>query len=234
MTQKIIFTDTTGIMPADVMPYPTERNLPEWYKETESYLGGIKKPSGDGRTTASIKKCIPVFDILTAGYLIPLPADIFVSIKEINNEKTQWFEWANFDLISFHPIEQAPNHPLRGQYPYPKFNNPWAITTSKGYSLLIIQPAHRDSPFTILSGIVDTDSYNVPINFPFVMNNPSFEGLIPKGTPIAQVIPLKRDKWQMFLGDKKNINNVNKHKIQLQTKFFDAYKQMFWHRKEYK
>jgi hypothetical protein len=225
---KIIFTNTTG---ADLeQPKPASRLMPDWYKNTQSYVNGAKKPSGDGGTTATIKKCVPVFDAITAGYIIESPADVFVSIKDGG----QWFEWSDFGLISFHPIEQAPDHPARKQFAYPKWNNPWAISTPKGYSTLFVQPFHRESVFTILPGIVDTDQYTAPVNFPFVINDPAFEGLIPKGTPIAQAIPFKRDSWTINIGDIKNLKaqaNVTK---KLHSKFFDKYKSMFWARKEYK
>ena len=225
---KIIFTNTTG---ADLeQPKPASRLMPDWCKNTQSYVNGAKKPSGDGGTTATIKKCVPVFDAITAGYIIESPADVFVSIKDGG----QWFEWSDFGLISFHPIEQAPDHPARKQFAYPKWNNPWAISTPKGYSTLFVQPFHRESVFTILPGIVDTDQYTAPVNFPFVINDPAFEGLIPKGTPIAQAIPFKRDSWTINIGDIKNLKaqaNVTK---KLHSKFFDKYKSMFWARKEYK
>jgi len=225
---KIIFTDTTG---TDLdKPKPANKLVPDWYKNTNSYTGNEKRPSGDGQTTATIKRCIPVFDALTAGYIITSPADVYVSMK---NEQ-QWFEWSDFGLISFHPIEQAPEHPDKKPYSYPKWMNPWAIQTPKGYSTLFVQPFHRESIFTILPGVVDTDQYTAAVNFPFVINDPTFEGLIPKGTPIAQVIPFKRDSWTMELGDKKDLESQAKVSKKLQSKFFDRYKTMFWTKKEYK
>lgn len=225
---KIIFTNISG---ADLeLPKPSSKLIPDWYKNINSYINNERKPAGDGTTTATIKRCMPVFDAITAGYIIESPADIFVSIKN----GAQWFEWADFGLISFHPIEQAPEHPDRKQFAYPKWNNPWSITTPKGCSTLFVQPFHRESVFTILPGIVDTDQYTPPVNFPFVINDPSFEGLIPKGTPIAQVIPFKRDSWTMELGNKKHLKAQAKVSKKLQSKFFDRYKSMFWTKKEYK
>lgn len=225
---KIIFTNISN---ADLeQPKPASRLVPDWYKNTESYTTKERKPDGTGGTTATVKRCMPVFDAITAGYIIESPADVFVSIKE----GQQWFEWSDFSLISFHPIEQAPKHPARKPYSYPKWNNPWSITTPKGYSTLFVQPFHRESIFTILPGIVDTDQYTPPVNFPFVINDPSFEGLIPKGTPIAQAIPFKRDSWTMELGSKKELEAQAKITKKLQSKFFDRYKSMFWTKKEYK
>ena len=225
---KIIFTNTSG---TDLeLPKPSSKLVPDWYKNINSYISNERKPAGDGTTTATIKRCMPVFDAITAGYIIESPADIFVSIK---NEK-QWFEWSDFGLISFHPIEQAPEHPNRKPFAYPKWNNPWSISTPKGYSTLFVQPFHRESVFTILPGIVDTDQYTPPVNFPFVINDPSFEGLIPKGTPIAQVIPFRRESWNMSIGSKKDLEAQAKISKKLQSKFFDRYKNMFWSKKEYK
>jgi hypothetical protein len=225
---KITFTNTSG---ADLeQPKPASRLVPDWYKNTESYVNKERKPLGDGSTSATIKRCVPVFDAITAGYIIESPADVFVSIKNGG----QWFEWSDFGLIEFHPIEQAPEHPDKKPFAYPKWTNPWAIATPKGYSTLFVQPFHRESVFTILPGIVDTDQYTPSVNFPFVINDPAFEGLIPKGTPIAQVIPFKRDSWTMELGDKKDLEAQFKVSKKLRSKFFDRYKSMFWTKKEYK
>jgi len=224
---EITFTNTSGV---DIeQPQPASKFTPDWYKDTKSYIGNIKKPTGAGATDATIKRCIPVFDAITAGYIITSPADVYVSLKE----SIQFFEWSSLGLISFHPIEQAPNHPARNQHAYPKWMNPWAVKTPKGYSTLFTQPMHREAVFTILPGIVDTDTYTAPVNFPFIVNDPNFEGLIPKGTPIAQVIPFKRDKWQIKLGFEKEIKEQNKVTSILVTKFFDKYKTMFWTRKEF-
>jgi len=200
MSKVIKFSNTNGWKDLE-QPQPASAFIPDWYKNVESYVNGKKETDGKGGTLATIKKCMPVFDAITAGYIITSPADIMVTIKE----GAQYFEWANFGLISFHPIEQAPEHPARKPYQYPKWNNPWAIKTPKGYSTMFVQPMHRESVFTILPGIVDTDTYTAPVNFPFVVNDSNFEGLIPKGTPIAQLIPVKRDAWKMEFGGQEEL-----------------------------
>jgi hypothetical protein len=226
---KIVFTNTSGFEDLDA-PKPASSLIPDWYKNTESYINKKKKPNGQSGTEATIKRCMPVFDAITSGYIIESPADVYVSIKDGN----QLFEWSDMGLISFHLIEQAPLHPDRKPHSYPKWNNHWSIRTPKGYSTLFVQPFHRESLFTILPGIVDTDEYYAPVNFPFVINDPQFEGLIPKGTPIAQVIPFKRDSWKMEIGNQEDLNRQANISRKLSSKFFDRYKTMFWSRKEYK
>jgi hypothetical protein len=228
---KIIFTEMLGTNKDLYPPIPSSKLLPQWYKDLESYIGGEKKPDGNAGTTATAKKCIPVFDAITSGYLILSPADVYVSQKD----GVPFYEWSRFELIAFHPVEQAPNHPNRnGHIEYPKWNNPWAIKTPKGYSCLFTAPKHRDNPFTILDGIVDTDNYNTQVNFPFMLNDINFEGMIPAGTPIAQVIPFKRDSFELEIGEYSEVQLANKTLNKVKTKFFDSYKTQFWAKKEYK
>ena len=189
---------------------------------------------------------MPVFDSITSGYIIPTYVDVFVSQKkEFNvetNETTEktfpWYEWPSLDPLGWHPIDQAPNHPKKGNLPnnaaYPKWMNPWSIKTPPGYSVLIISPMHRTSNFTILDGIVDTDTYSAPINFPFVLNKWNFEGLISAGTPMAQIIPFKRESWEMSLGNNEERLAQNSITKNITNKFFDAYKTQYRQVKEYK
>jgi hypothetical protein len=145
-----------------------------------------------------------------------------------------YYQSPSFNPISFHPVSQGELHPARNEAPYPKWNNPWAIKTPPGYSCLITQPFHRDLPFTILPGIVDTDTYPVPINFPCVLSNIEFEGLIPAGTPLAQIIPFKRDSWISEYDNRKTINEINTKAKLLKSKFYDSYKTLFRTPKEFK
>lgn len=225
----IIFTNTSDYDGFE-LPKPASQVIPEWYKQTDSYKNKTKKTNGFGFTEGTIKRCMPVFDAMTAGYIVTLPADVFVSVKG----GEQYFEWADHSLIEFHPVEQAPLHPDKKPYSYPKFMSPWAIKTPKGCSILVVQPFHREAPFTLFPGIIDSDKYFGPVNFPFVIDDPLFEGLIPAGTPIAQIIPFKRETWKIKLGTKKDLLEQKKNIKQLQSRFFDRYKNMFRSPKEYK
>jgi len=226
---EITFTNTSAV-PDLYTPKPASESVPEWYKNLESYMSGKKIPTGEGQTSATIKRCMPVFDAITGGYILYTYADVYISQR--NGQP--WYEWPSFDPIQWHPIEQAPNHPRNNGVSYPKWINPWSIQTPKGYSVLFTQPMHRESVFTILPGVVDTDEYTAPVNFPFVLNDVTFEGLIPAGTPMAQVIPFKRDSWKMELGDMAEREQQAKKTLLLRTRFFDSYKTFFRQPKEYK
>jgi hypothetical protein len=227
--KKITFTNITEV---DLeLPKPASAYIPEWYKNTPGYQGK-KQNANDGIDTAStVKKCMPVFDAMTAGYIITTPADVMIYESET---EAPYYRWSSFDLIHFHPVDQASMHPKVNGYPYPKWNSPWAIETPPGYSCLIVQPFHRESVFEIFPGIVDTDTYKSPINFPFVLKDPKMKGIIPAGTPIAQVIPFKRESWKSVDGGKQGKEKSLQTEFKLNTKFYNKYKSFFWNKKEYR
>jgi hypothetical protein len=60
-------------------PVPAKKALPDWYKDHPTYTTGLGRevrPTGDGIGT--IKKCLAVFDSMTAGYIIKTPLDVNV------------------------------------------------------------------------------------------------------------------------------------------------------------
>lgn len=228
---KITFTNTINV-PNTYRPQPSSKYIPQWYKDTKSFIDTELFPG-------TIKKCMPVFDSLTSGYIIPSPCDVIVKQVQVDNQmqttKPEYL-FKDFDIIQFHSIDQAPNYPSSFQHKetYPKWNNPWAIKTPPGYSVMIMQPTHRDSVFTIFPGVVDTDVYNAPIQFPFMLNDPnSFEGLIPAGTPIAQIVPFKRDNWEMALGENVDLVDYAKTIQKLRLKRYNSYKNQFRQEKRY-
>lgn len=232
---KIIFTDTIGIN--EIYSVKPSRNVvPEWYKKMPTYTdGNEKKPNGVGSTNGTVKKCMPVFDAVTAGYIISSYSDVFVTIKtDHEGNKSPYYEWPSLNPVTFHPIEQASLHPKQNGAAFPKWTNPYGIKTPKGYSCLFLPPMHRESIFTIFEGVVDTDNYSAPVHFPFVLKDTNFEGLIPAGTPIAQVIPFKRDEWEIEFGAEKEQEDIAKTVKLLKSRFFDSYKTFFRQIKEYK
>jgi hypothetical protein len=227
---NLIFTNSSGLHPYP--PTPAVKNIPEWYVKTPGYLGNDgKKNLESGRPQGTIKKCIPVFDAISSGYILYTQVDVQVS--KVGGET--FYHWPDADFISFHTILQADLHPSANKNlgDFPKFNNPYGIKTPPGYSCLFIQPLHRESRFTIFPGIVDTDTYTSQVNFPFILNDENWEGIIPAGTPMAQVIPFKRESWTHSFGSEKEIKEERLVSKKLKSMFINAYKKHFWNRKSY-
>jgi hypothetical protein len=231
LNKQIVFTPTIDVL-EEYLPKPANKVLPEWYKKTKPYIGDVPNISNTKANT-TIKKCMPVFDALTMGYIISLYSDVWINKKD----GVPFLQWrgGSENLITTHEHAQLSEFP-KAHEPFAfKFFNPWAISTPKGYSCLFVPPLNVPNDyFTIFSGVVDTDTYKSPVHFPFLLNDLDYEGIIPAGTPIAQVIPFRREKWQMQIGKKERLQDVKKTDMKINIHWFNAYKNAFWQKKEYK
>lgn len=233
MAVKIEFSRYDGL--EDIYPpIPANQMLPTWYKEAQSYWQDQKRPLRD-QPYVTIKKCVPVLDSMSSGYILRLGQDIFIE-QQSDGPYIHWRTDAvnsQGSLITEHAEFQVQQHP-DNQYGYQlKIENPWLIKTPKGYSCMFLPPMHRENQILILPGVVDTDSYYERVHFPFNLKDKDFDGLIPAGTPIVQVVPFKRESYKMDVvqPDKKL---HQKNGLIASSKLFDAYKNNFWHRKEYR
>ena len=216
------------------MPSPSINNLPEWYKKTDSFIGGKVEAEG-GNLNLTLKKCIPVLDAISQGYIIKLWTDVYVERK--NNSVSYHFSVQRGDVpraVEGHALEQAPLYPIKDCYDKSilKWINPWHIKTPKGYSVLFTTPNHRDLPFEIMEGVVDTDTFPLTVNFPFFIKK-DFEGIIPHGTPIAQVIPFKRESWKTKIGEHDENEYLSLNNFH-DSYFMNRYKKKWWNRKSFK
>lgn len=237
--KNITFTTKYDIQP-EFYPKPAASNLPEWLVKMASYGGymdmpeGVKGVTGYNETNATIKKCVPVNDAASAGYILFTHSDIWVERGQFETDPI--YRTRGPLGLSNHDSGQAKNHPVaRPNVAIPKMNNPWMVKTPAGYSSLFTAPMHNSNGiFTCLPGIVDTDTYFQEVNLPFTFDNPKFSGLIPAGTPMIQVIPFKRDDWEMRIGGKKEIDEANKLGRRHTSRLFNVYRSLFWSRKEFK
>jgi hypothetical protein len=210
-------------------PSPAIKNLPEWYKKTSPYVDGEKNYSPGG-ANGTIKKCIPVLDAISSGYIIKTWTDTYFSDNSVTWSMTD----PGIPAVEGHSIDQLPNYPIQSFYKKEafKWNNPWKIQTPRGYSCLFITPIGHHLPFKIIEGVVDTDKFPLTINFPFFLNN-NFTGVIPYGTPMVQVIPFKRDSFKSKEDNFKEKEYENIKNFHNRT-FMNRYKINWWNRKEFK
>jgi len=236
---KITFSTKFDIQ-KEYYPKPASAIIPEWLVKMHAYGGfhgipeGVKTTLNNSEPNSTIKRCVPVFDAATAGYIIFTNADIWV--EKDPNESEPMMKTRGPLGVGSHEYGQAKFHPsARKNTSLPKLNNPWMIKTPKGYSTLFVSPMHNPNGiFTAFPAIVDTDTYTQEINFPFVLDNPNFSGIIPAGTPIIQAIPFKRESWEMEIGGQKEIDEAASVGRRHATKIFNVYRSLFWSRKEFK
>jgi hypothetical protein len=230
-------------------PIPIKSNIPEWYKKLEHSL-----------ENKTIKGCMPFLDSLTSGYLLKMPQDFNVKHNVDNkNEKGEKFK-DSFQTYGLHDQTQLltakkinlnsglDNHSIKqveGSHfieknknlPFYKILNPWKIKTPKGYSCLFVPPLNNsDDRFSIIPGIVDTDTFPIEINFPIIINGdkyPVLETTIKKGTPYVQIIPFKRDSWKMVLKPEGQ-KEIQRSRMFYGLKLINIYKDKYWNKKSWK
>jgi len=224
-------------------PIPAKKLIPEWYKEMGPTVAGVQKIGfgtpeiqkiGFG-TNLSVKRCIPVLDFITSGYLIRTHTDIFVKrwwTEERGEEISLDFKLAEHPSpVSFHDTGQMPLIRNGHNKKIAKFNGIWGIETPTGYSCLFVHPEYiSQQKFRIFPAIVDTDQYTDPIGFPFMFED-SFEKeefIIEAGTPIAHVIPFRRESWNHTIEPVEKYSRTN---ILMKTIWEGAYRK-FMHTKK--
>lgn len=217
---------------------PAKFFLPNWFKDMNDYITqdaihekgkpnyfGKKKDTAIKWSGGTVKRCPAIVDLLTEGFIIPMWADFLVQ------RDMETLEWDNKGTIQygieFHGKKQIEGWDLK-KTDFPegvKFVNPWRIYTPPGYSVMFMPPTYQfEKRFTVLPGIVETDSYH-HVNFPTVWHTTK-DAIIERGTPFIQVIPFKRDDWDIGVSQmtEADIEDDAREKMELNTKFKNSYR----------
>jgi hypothetical protein len=218
------------------MPVPAKNHVSEMWKATERYYGNKDKSldlrvpgdGGNGVPNLGLKHCIPYFDAMTAGYLQLLHCDL--QVTQVNGQPE--IKWRS----SLPPLQvrqaqeiSAPNGYSSKHYAWLM---QWGLQTPDGWSCFITQPVNRpEFPFMCASGFMDTDKYHAPGNISFHVKE-GFEGIIPAGTPIYQIIPIKREPWISVKDN--NLRSEGRFDQERKKNVFSGfYKKNRWQKKEY-
>jgi hypothetical protein len=181
-------------------PVPASTLIPSWWKEETPYTVSPGNPDGKkiiingGQVNTNFKKCTPMLDALTSGYIIPLWTDILV--RQVNgNPEISWR--TNQNVFSLHgtPFKDIVTPKGYSNVVF-KYLNTWIPITPSGYSIFVTPPTgYNDSPFRSVPGIIDTDRSTIEFAPPMWIKD-GFEGIVEKGTPLVQITPFKRENWK--------------------------------------
>jgi hypothetical protein len=221
-------------------PVPASKAVPDWYKRQP---GTIDEETfiKNGVTSSTIKRCMPIFDYMTAGYIIPIPCDIYIDAT--NPEKIEWsvpqsMKMFASDMIATHAPEQYDHFPIdKNKYHKQLFRIMpfWAVKTPPGYSTLFMHPLHKDPlPFLSIGGLIDSDKFISDGHLSMLIEK-DFKGVIKQGTPFAQVIPFLREDWEMELIDADESNKeLQKQRLSLRSSFVNGYRNKMRSKKEFR
>lgn len=239
---KIKFLSHPDVVKIIPHPRPATKFVPDWYKQMEV---DKKCPRRIGEKTEivedvpTMKKCMPIRDYLTTGYIIPCWQDILIrkdsngkyhnqsrDAESLDREYHMGCSWHNINQIKGSPLEK-----ITDGEKILKLNNPWIIRTPKGYSTYFTAPFFHENDVTILPAIVDTDTHDVAINFPSIIHGD--ECHIEIGTPLVHAIPFKRDNWDSVVGEldaeAANVANLN-----FSSRLQSVYTNKYWQRKRFR
>jgi hypothetical protein len=227
---KISFTPSSEFVEKFVeSPVPAIKTIPEWYKKSPAFKPAEVTFDDNFEPKLFLKNCMPFIDALSAGYVQKTWCDIHISVE--NGELKYRYtlepqilgvrDKVSVDVTGFYEAEFV-------------WRTQWRATLPKGYSLLITHPLNRlDLPFQTMTGFVDADEFQHAAvgNIPFFIKE-GFQGIIPAGTPMLQMIPIKRDNWEMSKNefDEEKYLRLDR---EIRKKFWGGYKDLFRQKKSY-
>ena len=217
-------------------PFPASQALPQWWKDASPYYKNEENPEGkkliirNSESNASFKKCVPMLDLLSSGYIVPLWTDVQIKIEN-GFPLITWRVSKDVFEIHYGQEVEIPEGYQKTQF---KFLNQWVPKLPKGYSALIIAcPGYPNNPFRPLQAIVDYDKTTHPLSPPVYLKE-NFEGIVEKGTPMFQIIPFKRNNWVSkfsFLENGQSTINLDRD---VRSTLVNNYIKNFWEKKSYK
>lgn len=210
---KIDFVSTVPFLSEidECVPKPSNKFMPEWWSQIERIH---PKFTIEPTTSGNIKNCPAIPEYLSQGYIVPMWTD---TVLKWDKEKNEYAWKTDNDIFtwSIHTNDQFLNlTPFKFLGKQAQFifraDCPWRMFTPKGYSTYQIPLIyHFYNEFTVLPGTIDTDIHPI-INQQVVLLENKGEIFIKRGTPLAQYIPYKREKYDISVRD---MNNKDKNKI---------------------
>jgi hypothetical protein len=223
--KKIEFYSTVPGLP-DMYPIVKAKDcLPSWAKSArDSYIK--KKDKNIGRMN-HIFQCPGIFDLFNQGYIVPMWHDVIIN----TNGDPDNFTWTvpSSDLAELTPevnIIETQSNGIGSVMPTKpwslntliKVNTPWHVVAPRGVKLLIMPIAYPDSfEFESSIGLLNP-GYANEINIQMYYNVQKGDVLIKAGTPLAHIIPLSENNYELVC---REMNNIDKF-WQAKKKYFNS------------
>ena len=214
-------------------PQPAKNFIPDWYKSIPPFETGHSPKIHGTRANSTEKMCMPLMDTFTTGYIQELSCDIYVDKTDAgitlyqSNDAEDVFKIGNGINRSEEAISPGGYLNISASW-----WTRWEPKTPRGWSTLYTHPLNQyNSPFFTMSGIIDTDKWWHGGAIPFFIRE-GFEGIIPKGTPIYQMVFFKREDWNSKTS-KYSEQNMRSLYDSVFNSFYGGYKKLKWSKKNY-
>jgi hypothetical protein len=174
----------------EIQPKPAKKYLPDWWKD-------IPSQNQEGFTA---KICPSMADYFSNGYVLPMWMDMTFKYSKESQRWESKHSGEPFLPLTVHGNSQLidyadVNFIGKDASIVFKASAPWKVITSKGYSVLQLPLMyHFNKDFTVLPGIIDTDTLH-DIHVQMAYHGNEEEIFIKRGTPLCVYIPFKRTKY---------------------------------------
>jgi hypothetical protein len=218
-------------------PKPAKNYIPDWYKTLPPFHQGHTPTIESNRADSTEKQCMPLLDTFSFGYIQEAWCDISI---RIDGQGKVVINSANMSetIVQVRPGRNRINPRDKNYYhsyeDHLNWMTHWEPKTPKGWSTYYSHPLNNyELPFRTIDGIIDTDRWWIGGSIPFLLKT-GFEGVIPQGTPLYQMMFFKREDW------KSNIlkyEDIEKERLRLHSRvfnhFYGGYKKHMWVKKTY-
>jgi hypothetical protein len=203
--QKItFFSQINGV--ADAFPIDHAKNFSfKWVSRVrDDYKSAVEKAQ---TKFTHLARCPGIFDLLSTGYIVPMPWDLKIETHEDDPVDFAWqFPTPDIEhLMNGVPIEGHTPLKIAKYLPVKpgtletiiKINTPWHAIVPEGVKFLIIPIPYPDEfIFESHIGILDS-SISSELNFQLRWNITNGVHTIKAGTPMCQLIPLSPEPFEL-------------------------------------
>ena len=220
-------------------PFPASQAIPKWWRDMSPYfktpknLDGKKFNLENHMSNTTFKKCTPMLDALTSGYIFPLWADVFV--EEVEGKTHINWRVKGREVFEIHgATSEDVDTPIGYEGGVFKYLNGWIPQLPTGYSFLVTSPfGYQNLPFKAIPAVIDGDKSKLQI-LPPVWVKKGFEGVVERGTPMFQITPFRRETWKSDFsfykdGEYRKIEDKN-----FGATLINNYIKNHWTKKDYK
>ena len=219
----------------ECLPKNASAFIPFWWK---NLVRETAHNSISNATSSNIKSCVSFPSYFSMGYILPMWCDTILRFDTSTNS----FMWKTSDSRFTWDIQKVEGFHTQSQPSFlgsvPKVicrtEAPWKMVTTDGYAVQQLPLLyHFDNRFSVLPGVIETDTfYNTTIQL--LIHEADTDIFIPRGTPLAQYIPFKKEKLKLNVRTptKKDLNKFLHVDATYFTKFIDS--KQFLHLKKEK
>ena len=183
-------------------PVPISKSIPQWYKEADRFRKDVNGEYVIGKNQGKIptwKACPAILDTLITGYTFVTPCDVEFFINDTGQIDAKIENILYKSFVTRRPPMEQFYHPEGYYKDHFAWFPEWSVKVPDGYSVLYVPPFNRyDLPIMTTSGIIDNDKVTFPGKIPFFVQA-GWTGVLPAGTPYAQLIPFLRENWKSEL-----------------------------------